>query len=230
MSIFLILFKASLNDKLSLLWSLALPVIMLLIGKMFIQTGDSSYSFLIALLALSAVSYGLMGTAFEYFSYRSTGVFKLVAISKTGIALFLFYFTLARLSVTLIGLLLLLVLGVAVLQIDISTTNPFNLIAYFLFLALISNLLGVICGNFGKDAGFIATITNILLVVLIASSGLFYSLEMLPKWLKNLFQFSPLEIISGLAKTNGIQLFELSYVITLSIILALVAVKFFKSE
>lgn len=223
MKIFLIILKASFNDKISLIWSIIFPVVILFIGRIFIQDEIYSWYFLVGVLAISALSYGLMGTAFDYFTHKSTGVFKVVALSKTGISLFLFYYTLTRLFVTIIGLLLIFLIGIFTLQIDVSIINPIGLLLYFFFLALSSNLMGIISANFGKNSGIIATITNIIMIVLIASSSLFYSLEAVPTWLQAAFQYSPLEIIANLIKASNLKLFDILYAGLFSAILALVA-------
>lgn len=230
MRIFLIILKASFNDKISLIWSIIFPVAILLIGKIFIQNELSSWYFLIGVLAISALSYGLMGTAFDYFTHRSTGVFKAVALSKTGIIKFLTYYTLTRLLVTMSGLLLILLIGIFVLGLDVNKIYSLGLFLYFFVLALSANLMGIISANFGKDAGGIATITNIIMIVLLGSSGLFYSLELLPNWLGVAFQFSPLEVMADLARAINLNIFALIYALVFCGILALIAFTSFRWE
>ncbi len=230
MTIFPILLKASFNDKLSIIWALLLPVIILFIGAIFIENAGTAKNFLIAILAFSAISYGLMGTAFEYFNYRHSGIFKSIALSKIGVVLFLFNFALARIFVTIIGLILLTIFAIFILPLGFEMINLPIFIFYIFSVTILSNLLGVIAGNFGKDPGFIATTTNILMLVLIAGSGIFYPLQILPNWLAKIFEYFPLEIITQIAKSNEIVIFDVFYIIILNLILLTATIKAFRWE
>ncbi len=230
MKVFWIMLKAGLNDRISLIWSVVFPVAILLTGRVFIQDEILGWYFLVGVLAISALSYGLMGTAFDYFTHRSTDVFKIVALSRTGIGLFLFYYTFARLLVTIIGLFLIFSVGTFILQISANIINPMGLILYLFFLALSSNLMGIISANHGKNAGGIATITNIIMIMMIASSSLFYSSELLPDWLAKIFRFSPLEVMADLAKAASTEVFAIIYAALFSAILALAAFLTFARE
>lgn len=224
-----ILIKSGFQDKISIAWSIILPALILLGGSFFIKSEEFSFSFLLGVLAISALSVGLMGSAFDYFSHKSSGILKVVAISKTGIRRFLGYYALARVIITVLTLGVLILLA-SVTGYGISGSVLPGLLVFSLLSSVVSVLLGITSGNIGSSAGAVATISNILLIVLVTTCGLFYSLDILPAWLSTAFSFSPFEMMAQHAYSVAAQPIVIFYNVALIGFLLLLCVITFRYE
>jgi len=159
-----------------------------------------------------------MGTAFDYFSHKSSGVLKVVAISRTSIRKFLLYYLSARIILTNLTLVVLALL------------NLWGVLVFSFLSSVVSCLIGIICGNIGTSAGSVASISNILLILLLATCGLFYSLDALPTWLSAVFSFSPFEMLAEHAYSLSARPVVIAYNFVLIGILLLGCVFTFKYE
>lgn len=217
------LLKASLQDRISLIWAFLFPLIILIVGVLFISSEAYSYRFLLGVIVLSALSFGLMGSAFDYFNLKSTGVFKVISISKVGILNFISVYIAVRSVLTF--LIILIIYAIATMGLGYTSGNSLiGFIGFAAALTIISVILGMICGNIGKNAGGVATISNMLLILLVLLSSLFYSLDWLPNWFAELVYWAPVETISRFTLGMTSNFSTIFY--TFFLILALIATAF----
>jgi ABC-type multidrug transport system permease subunit len=224
-----ILIKSGMQDRVSLVWSIVLPLVILVGGIFFIDAGESTYRFILGVLALSAMSIGLMGGAFDYFGHKESGVLKVVAISKLGTFKFLAFYALARVVVTFLILVPIVFVSV-LLGVEQPVQNPFGLGLFCVHLSVVSVLLGIVCGNLGASAGAVASISNMALLFLIGTCGLFYSLSVLPEWISWVFSLFPLEVLSRFALDSLNIAFAWTYSVALILVLFLLCSLTFRYE
>tara|TARA_Y100000590_G_scaffold416472_1_gene515230 strand:- start:316 stop:1128 length:813 start_codon:yes stop_codon:yes gene_type:complete len=118
--------------------------------------------------------------------------------------------------------------------VDLKFYNFFYIFIFTFLGAFILSSIGIIIGLWAEKFDHMASATNFIIVPLSFLSGTFYSIDKLPKILKNISEFNPFfYIIDGfrygfLGAADGSINFGLFYLIMLSVITWLVAYVLFK--
>lgn len=183
---FQVIFKSmlttSLRDKITLFYSLAFPIV-LMIGLGYYFNEDLQQLQIVAgVTAISTIFWGMQGIAFQVHEQRNRGVYKLLKLTPMPLITFISIMVLAR---TFIGVLINLIVwltGIIVFQIDVTA------VAFVcgLFLLIIGSLcftsIGFVISNFARNEAQISMFANFIQLPMIFMSEAFYSLKNAPEW------------------------------------------------
>lgn len=181
-TLFIYLLKNMAKDVYTIIYSVLLPV-GLLIG-LFLFFDDAAYrkQLLAGVLALNTMMGALNLTAFDVLQPRNRGVLKLVRAAPVKLISFMSIYAAARLVFTFAVNLLVLLAASAGFGIRISPLEVLGTCLIMLAGALPLLGLGIFFGNVAGHEGQVNLLTNLLCFPMIFTSESFYSLEQAPAW------------------------------------------------
>lgn len=173
----------ALKDKISLFYAAVFPLLLLFGLNAFINQPDYEPLLLTGVITLSVVFWSVQGIAFQVFSQRNKGLYKLLKITPYQTGKFVLIMVAAR---TIIGVIInsfILLLGIVMYDIEASLLGVLLAILTITLSTLCFTFLGFFIANFSKNEGQINMYSNIIYLPTIIGSEAFYSLENAPSWL-----------------------------------------------
>ena len=194
---FQVIFKSmlttSIRDKMSLFYSLAFPLL-LMIGLGYYFNEDYQQLKIIAgVTAISTIFWGMQGIAFQVHEQRNRGVYKLLKLTPMSLSLFIVIMVLAR---TLVGVLINIVVwlvGILVFGIDVSTMTVVNTFLLMIIGSLCFTTIGFVISNLARNEAQINMFSNLIQLPMIFMSEAFYSLKNAPEWVVFIGKILPFE-------------------------------------
>ena len=191
-TVFHMMLISFLRDKITLFWSLLLPIGLLFGFGYYYESEQYLSRLFIGVLSLSLLFWGV-SIAFHIYWQRSRGVYKLLKLTPFSITSFIFIMTGSR---TILGIginLIVLFIGKWILNISLTLAELLFMVGSMLLGLLCFTCLGFIIANLANNEAQISIISNIFYLPMIFGSDAFYSLINTPNWvcfLGNLFPFT----------------------------------------
>ncbi|RUL47909.1 ABC transporter permease [Lysinibacillus antri] len=212
--IFNSMIKTSLRDKISVFYGLVFPIGLLILLGWFFDQETMSIRILTGVTAISTLFWGMQGIAFQVFSQRNKGVYKLLKLTPMPIIRFVFTMMLARTVVGVVMNMIVWFVGVVVLHVEISWMT----IVLTSFLVFVGTLcftsLGFLIANFAQNEAQINVFSNLIQLPMIFMSEAFYSLNNLPEWIQVVGKLLPFEYYTkGLSATVTKEIYLLGFAV-----------------
>src|SRR5262249_55231050 len=150
------LLHGALRDRVSLVWAIGFPLVLLLALGFTFPTPGYRHQLLVGLLTLSVMFFSLYGIAFESLAQRNQGVYKLLRATPYHTLAFVINLTLARGAVALLCSTLVGVVGVLVFQIAITPTSVLLLAPVLVLATLCFTCIGFTVGNLSQNEAQVA--------------------------------------------------------------------------
>ena len=152
------------------------------------------------LLSMTIMQLGIFGVAFSFVSFKASGALRRIQATPVHPIYFVFAQAVTRLLVTLATATLLVGLG--------TYFFGFHMIGnyfYFTIVAILGILIflgvGFAIAGWAKDETQVAPVANLIQLPLLLLSGIFFSRDGFPSWLKTITDYFPLTYVShGLRK------------------------------
>ncbi len=205
MVVFKMMLAASLKDKITLFYSLLLPLGLL--AGLGLYFDDPAYAprLLTGVIVLSAMFWCVSGIAFQVHWQRSRGVFMLLKLTPYPMLGFVAQMTAARSFLGILINLFVLAVGVLLFNIEVSAGGIFYMVCFMAAGALCFASLGYLISNFAGNEGQINLISNLLFIPMVFGSEAFYSLEHAPVWVVKVGEVLPLShFVEGLHSAQGL--------------------------
>lgn len=191
--IFRSMLVTSLRDRITLFYSLAFPLVIMIGLGLYFDEGEMPVRIVTGVTAISTIFWGMQGIAFQVHFQRNKGVYKLLRLTPMPTISFIIIMILAR---TFIGIMLNIMvwfIGMFFLQIDFG----FLTFAATLLLVVIGTLcftsIGFFIANMANNEGQINMFSNLLQIPMIFMSEAFYSLNSAPDWVATVGKLLPFE-------------------------------------
>lgn len=195
-------FKVLMRNKQALYFSLVLPVLIVLVFGLVAgdnTIGDSGMlykDFVIpGLIALTTLQLGVFSVAFLISQYKEKGVLKKLVTTPVRPADFLGGQILARLSISLIQIFLLL--STAILAFSFTMSGSYlaftvvGLLGSLVFLAL-----GFMIAGLAKNTETVPAIANMIVFPMLFFGDVFFPVESLPSWLAPIAKILPIQYLA----------------------------------
>lgn len=183
----------ALRDKITLFYCLLLPILLFFALNFFFDELHQKHTILSGVTAVTTLFWGMQGIAFQIYSQRSKGVYKLLKITPLPLLSFIISLVFAR---ALVGILLnaaIWAIGVLILNINVSFA-AFAATMLFIVIGMIcSTSIGFMIGNCFNNEAQISMASNAVQLPMILLSEAFYSLDALPQWLQWVGKLLPFE-------------------------------------
>jgi ABC-2 type transport system permease protein len=188
------------------------------------------------ILAMTIMQLGIFGVAFSFVSMKASGALRRIQATPVHPVYFVFAQAVVRLMITLATGALLVALGIYFFN--------FHMVGSYINFAMISVIgiliflgFGFAIAGWAKDETQVAPVANLIQLPMLLLSGIFFSRDAFPSWLKTVTDYFPLTFVShGLRKVanEGASLAQipvdlLGMVIWLILIFA-IAVRVFRWE
>jgi ABC-2 type transport system permease protein len=186
------LLRGALRDRVSLVWAVGFPIVLLLGLGFAFPTPGYRRQLLVGLVALSVMFFGLYGIAFESLAQRNQGVYKLLRATPYRTLVFVVNLALARGVVALLSSALVAVVGALVFHIVITVAGVLLLAPTLALATLLFTCIGLTVGNLSQTETQVAGLNNLVTLPMIFVSESFYSLAAAPAWVRELSRAFPL--------------------------------------
>jgi ABC-2 type transport system permease protein len=186
------LLRGALRDRVSLVWAVGFPVVLLVTLGFVFPTAGYQRQALIGMLALSVMFFSLYGIAFESLAQRNQGVYKLLRATPYRTLAFVANLALARGIVALLSSALVSLVGVLLFHIAVSITGILLLTLTLALATLCFTCMGLTVGNLSQTETQVAGLNNLVTLPMIFVSETFYSLASAPAWVQTLSSVFPL--------------------------------------
>ncbi|MFO7246931.1 MAG: ABC transporter permease [Bacillota bacterium] len=185
------LLAGALRDRISLFWSVAVPLLLLLVlGSLFPEPAYRR-NLVLGLVAFGSLSFAMSGTGFEVMRQRGRGVYKLLRATPFPVAGFVGLLAGARGLITLVGAMLVAGVGSAVHGIDWTPGGILLALPVLAAGTACFTCLGFVLGNLGDNENQVAMYNNLFLLPQMFGSEMFYSLDGAPGWVAAVRRWLP---------------------------------------
>lgn len=183
----------SLRDRITLFYSLAFPIALMIGLGLYFDEGDMPVRVISGVTAISTIFWGMQGIAFQVHLQRNKGVYKLLKLTPLPIFSFVMIMTLARTVIGVILNLIVWLIGVLFLQIDFNMLTVLTTFFLLVVGTVCFTSLGFLIANFANNEGQINMFSNFLQIPMIFMSETFYSLNRAPDWVSTVGRILPFE-------------------------------------
>lgn len=180
--LFLYVLKNMGKDIYTLIYSVLLPIGLLIGLYLFFDAAEYRVQLLAGVLALNTMMGALNLTAFDVLQPRNRGVLKLVKAAPVKLISFMSVIAAARLLFTIAVNMAVLLIASAGFGIRISLLEMLAVLSVMAAGALPLLGLGFLCGNVARHEGQVNMLTNLFCFPMIFTSESFYSLAHAPNW------------------------------------------------
>lgn len=194
---FSIIFKSmlmsSLRDRITLFYSFAFPIVLMIGLGYYFNNGDQQLQIVGGVTAISTVFWGMQGIAFQVHGQRNRGVYKQLKLTPVPLFTFIFIMVVAR---TFIGVLINIVVwftGIIIFGIDVTALVAFITFALLIISSLCFTSIGFVISNFARNEAQINMFSNLLQIPMIFMSEAFYRLDSAPNWVIVVGKLLPFE-------------------------------------
>jgi ABC-2 type transport system permease protein len=235
LDIFKVLFISSLRDKMTIFWSVLLPVILLIILGVINENPAYREQLLAAVVAMGILFNGLWGISFDVILNRNNGIFKVLRITPLKTFQFIFLSAFSKVIVSIMISYITLLVGILFFKIEFSVLGMVVLLPIFTIGVLGFMFLGFFVGNIAKKETQVSMIANIIGMPLLFLSNSFYHISENQKIVSFLLKINPFEyFINTVQETVGgdfQSLFQTTGILTALVIVSFtLAVLTFKWE
>jgi ABC-2 type transport system permease protein len=186
------LLRGALRDRISLVWAVVFPLVLLLALGFAFPTPAYRRQLLVGMLALSVMFFSLYGIAFESLAQRNQGVYKLLRATPYRTLAFVVNLTLARGLIALLSCVIVAVVGLLVFHIAITLAGALLLVPALALATVGFTGIGLTVGNLSQNETQVAGLNNLVTLPMIFASEAFYSLAPAPAWVHALSRALPL--------------------------------------
>ena len=191
--IFKLMLATSLRDRVTLFYSLAFPIALLVGLGYYFDEGSQQLQIVAGVTAISTIFWGMQGIAFQVHVQRNRGVYKLLKLTPMPLLSFIVIMVMAR---TFIGVLLNVIVwltGILIFGIDVTATAMLAVFALLIVGSLCFTSIGFVISNFARNEAQISMFSNIVQLPMVFMSEAFYSLKNAPEWVVLLGKLLPFE-------------------------------------
>lgn len=218
----------SLRDKITLFYSLLLPIALIIGLGMFFDEPLQRLNIVSGITAVSTLFWGMQGIAFQIHLQRSRGVYKLLKLTPMPLLSFITVLVLAR---TIIGVVIHVVIwlfGIILFGLQLSFILVILTLLWFTLGTICFTSIGVVLGNLARNEAQINMFSNFAQIPMIFMSEVFYSLQAAPAWVAAVGKLLPFEHYVNLMKDahtlvgtlNGVALMVLVLYTVLALLVA----------
>lgn len=203
-----------------------------------ITTNDLGYfDFILpGILSMTIMQLGIFGVAFSFVSLKASGALRRIQATPVHPVYFVFAQAVVRLLVTLATATLLLVLGIYFFDFHmIGSYFNFAIVAIAGILIFLG--FGFAIAGWARDETQVAPVANLIQLPMLLLSGIFFSRDAFPSWLKAITNYFPLTYLSHALRkiaNEGLSLTEIPVdvigLLAWLVVVYVVAVKVFKWE
>jgi ABC-2 type transport system permease protein len=186
------LLRGALRDRVSLVWAVGFPLVLLLALGFAFPTPGYRRQLLVGMLALSVMFFSLYGIAFESLAQRNQGVYKLLRATPYRTLAFIVSLTLARGLVALLSSVIVAVAGVLLFHLTVTPASALLLAPVLALATLCFTCVGLTISNLSQNETQVAGLNNLVTLPMIFASEAFYSLAAAPAWVHTLSRALPL--------------------------------------
>ena len=194
---FQIIFKSmlstSVRDKMTLFYSLAFPLLLMLGLGYYFNDDYQQLQIVAGVTAISTIFWGMQGIAFQVHVQRNRGVYKLLKLTPMPLASFIVIMVLAR---TFIGVLINIIVwlvGIFTFSIDLTSLTVVNTFLLLIVGSLCFTSIGFVISNLARNEAQISMFSNLIQLPMIFMSETFYSLKNAPEWVVFIGKMLPFE-------------------------------------
>ncbi len=186
----------------ALIWTLALPLLVLFIGESQVHKGGPlavpTLEIVALALTLSIFTLGLFGYATVLATYRERGVFQRMRCAPVPAWQILGARLLVQMLAVLLQAVLLFGIAWAVYGVAPSLAGAEFALLITILAGLASLAIGQVIVAFVGTAGGVSAVARVLLIVLMLLDGFFFRSSGWPSWLRNAAQWTPIHIATRL--------------------------------
>jgi len=176
------LLKNMSKDVYTIIYSVCLPIALLVGLYMFFEDPGYRGQLLAGVLALNTMMGALNLTAFDVLQPRNRGVLKLVKATPVKLVSFMAAFASARLLFTFALNAAVLLVAAIGFGVHVSLLEALAMLVVLFAGSLPLLGLGFLCGNLAGHEGQVNMLTNLLCFPMIFTSESFYSMAHAPNW------------------------------------------------
>ncbi|WP_413366877.1 ABC transporter permease [Lysinibacillus sp. 3P01SB] len=194
---FSIIFKSmlitSLRDRITLFYSLAFPIGLMIGLGFYFNHEDQQVQIVAGVTAISTIFWGMQGIAFQVHGQRNSGVYKQLKLTPVPLFTFISIMVLAR---TFVGVLINIAVwatGIIVFSIDVTILVAFITFVLLVIGSLCFTSIGFVISNFARNEAQISMFSNLLQIPMIFMSEAFYRLDSAPNWVAVIGKLLPFE-------------------------------------
>ena len=188
------------------------------------------------IVAMSIMQMGVIGVAASIVSWREKGILRRLLATPVKPFTIIFSQVLTRLIISVLQTTIIVTLGVVFFDLQLIGSPLLVLLLAFLG-GIIFLSVGFTISGFGKTHNTVMALSNIIMMPMMFLSGVFFSRDVLPDWLKTITEYLPLTYLadairavmidgSGLLDVGG----EIIGLLVWMVIAFALATKFFKWE
>ena len=188
------------------------------------------------ILAMTIMQLGIFGVAFSFVAMKASGALKRIQATPIHPVYFVFAQATVRLLVTLATALLLVGFGIYFFDFHMIG-NYFNFAIVCILGILIFLGFGFAIAGWAKDETQVAPVANLIQLPMLMLSGIFFSREAFPSWLRVVTDYFPLTYVSHALRkiaNEGMSLVELPVdligMVVWLIVIYVIAIKVFRWE
>lgn len=179
-----------------------------------VQTNNLGYfDFILpGILAMTIMQLGIFGVSFTFVSLKASGALRRIQATPVHPRIFIFAQAMTRLVITLLTLSILLGLGIYFFNFHmVGSFAEFGLTAVLGILVFLGIGFGI--AGWAKDENQVAPVANIIQLPMLMLSGIFFSRDNFPAWLKSITDYFPLTYLGDALRhvaNEGMHLTQLS--------------------
>ncbi len=143
----------------------------------------------------SVLFFSLYGVAFESLAQRNSGVYKLLRATPYRTLTFVINLTCAYGAVALLSSAIVIVVGMLIFHIWLGWESVLLLLPITVLATLCFALLGLIVSNLSQKETQVNMISNIVVLPMMFASEVFYSLNVVPAWVRIVGSVLPLSYL-----------------------------------
>jgi len=175
----------------TIFWSVALPIILLIVLGFINEGTEYREQILSAVVAMGILFNGLYGLSFEILLNRNNGIFKILRITPFKTSQFIFLSSLSKVIVSLLTSYVSLIFGIMIFGFDYSILKLILLFPLLVLGILSFCFLGFFIGNIAKVETQVSLIANILAMPMLFLSNSFYTVPESQKVLHFITRINP---------------------------------------
>lgn len=183
----------SLRDRITLFYSLAFPIGLMIGLGFYFNHEDQQLQIVAGVTAISTIFWGMQGIAFQVHGQRNRGVYKQLKLTPVPLFTFIAIMVLAR---TFVGVLINIAVwatGIIVFSIDVTIHVAFITFVLLVIGSLCFTSIGFVISNFARNEAQISMFSNLLQIPMIFMSEAFYRLDSAPNWVAVIGKLLPFE-------------------------------------
>lgn len=167
------------------------------------------------LLAFTLMQVSIAGSGFNIVEYRRKGILKRLFVTPLQPKDFIIAIVMSRITLCILQIAVLL--GIAVLFLDVSILGSYLALFTVIFLgAIIFLCIGFLLGSLAKTQQSIQAIGNLVIFPQIFLSGIFYPIDTLPGFIQPIAEILPLSFVATALReiaNNGAGLLEIPLIL-----------------